>query len=78
MYLQYSFSYTVEPEFSGLGCRALSTVIQIWFYEIDLPGFSALSGFRNFNHGDRYWYLNPGSTILWKIELKTCVVDEHS
>ena len=61
MYLQYSFSYTVEPEFSGLGCRALSTVIQIWFYEIDLPGFSALPGFKVPFQGDGQSALNPGS-----------------
>ena len=30
----------------------------------DLPGFSALPGLRDLDHGDRDWFLNPGSTVF--------------
>ena len=57
LYLSYKNNWstienTVETGLRNLGYRALpwfralSTGNQIWFYVIDLPGFSALPGFR--------------------------------
>ena len=60
----------MKPGFRDLGFkvlplfRALSTANQMWFYEIGLPGCSELPGFRNLNHGERDWFLKPGSTVL--------------
>ena len=52
-------SSTVVPGFSVLGFRALPGFLalctrnQIWIYVINLPGFSALPGFKAPFHGDR-------------------------
>ena len=54
---------TVVPGFSVLGFRALNASNQIWFYNIDLPGFSALSGFRASFYDDGQSALNPGTTV---------------
>ena len=60
---------TVVPGFSvlvfrALPCfRALNGSNQIWFYSIDLPGFSALPGFKASFYGDRQSALNPGTTV---------------
>ena len=37
---------------------------QIWFYIMDLPGFSALPGFKAPFYGDGQSALNPGTTVL--------------
>ena len=64
--------YTVVPGFSVLGFRALpwfralNAGNQIWFYTIDLPGFSALPGFKAPFYGDGQSALNPGTTVLIK------------
>ena len=66
---------TVVPGFSVLGFRALpwfralDTGNQIWVYVTDLPGFSALPGFRAPFCGDGQSTLNPGTTYctLWKL-----------
>ena len=61
---------TVVPGFSVLGCRALHgfralcTGNQIWVYVINLPGFSALPGFKAPFYGDGQSALNPGTTVL--------------
>ena len=61
---------TVVPGFSVLGFRALPgfrvlcTRNQIWIYVIDLPGFSALPGFKAPFYGDGQCALNPGTTVL--------------
>ena len=73
--------YTVVPGFSVLGFRALpwfralNTGNQIWVYVIDLPGFSALPGFRAPFCGDGQSTLNPGTTVLYSVEifLQMCV-----
>ena len=63
------FWCTVVPGFSVLGFRelpwfrALNASNQIWFYDIDLPGFSALPGFRAPFYGDGQSALNPGTTV---------------
>ena len=60
---------TVVPGFSVLGFRALHgfralcTGNQIWIYVINLPGFSALPGFKAPFHGDGQSGLNPGTTV---------------
>ena len=54
---------TVVPGFSVLGFRALNAGNQIWFYTIDLPGFSALPGFKAPFYGDGLSALNPGTTV---------------
>ena len=63
---------TVVPGFSVLGFRrfralpgfrALCTENQIWIYVINLPGFSALPGFKAPFHGDGQSALNPGTTV---------------
>ena len=64
-----SFKSTVVPGFSVLGFRALpwfkalNAGNQIWFYTIDLPGFSALPGFKAPFYGDGQSALNPGTTV---------------
>ena len=61
---------TVVPGFCVLGFRApplfraLNAGNQIWFYTIDLPGFSALPGFKVPFYGDGQSALNPGTTVL--------------
>ena len=55
---------TVVPGFSVLGFRALCTGNQIWIYVINLPGFSALPGFKAPFHGDGQSALNPGTTVF--------------
>ena len=45
------------------GFRALCTGNQIWIYVINLPGFSALPGFKAPFHGDGQSALNPGTTV---------------
>ena len=57
-------SFTLVSGFSVLGFRALSTVNQIWFYDIDLPGFRALPGFKAPFYGNGQSALNPGSTVF--------------
>ena len=60
---------TVVPGFSVLGFRALpwfralNTSNQTWVYVIDLPGFSALPGFRAPFCGDGQSTLNPRTTV---------------
>ena len=54
---------TVVPGFSVLGFRALCTGSQIWIYAINVPGFSALTGFKAPFHGDGQSALNPGTTV---------------
>ena len=44
--------------------RAPSNGNQIWFYDIDLPGFSALPGFKAPFYGDGQSALNPGTTVI--------------
>ena len=74
-------SGTVVPGFSVLGFRALpwfralNTGNQIWVYAIDLPGFSALPGYRAPFCGDGQSTLNPGTTVLYSVEifLQMCV-----
>ena len=53
----------MEPGFRNLVFRTPRTGYHILFYDIEIPGFSALSGLRNLNHGDRDCFLNPGSTV---------------
>ena len=71
----YNNSNTVVPGFSILGFRALpwfralNAGNQIWFYTIDLPGFSALPGFKAPFYGDGQSALNPGTTVFSKNEL---------
>ena len=66
-----NFISTVVPGFSVLGFRALPgfralcTGNQIWIYAINLPGFSALTGFKAPFHSDGQSALNPGSTVLF-------------
>ena len=55
---------TVVPGFIVLGFRALSAGNQNWFYGLDLPGFSALPGFKAPFYGDGKSALNPGTTVL--------------
>ena len=61
---------TVVPGFSVLGFRALpgfkalNAGNQIWFYAIDLPGSSALPGFKAPFYGDGQSVLNPGTTVF--------------
>ena len=63
-------SSTVVPGFSVLGFRALPGFLalctrnQIWIYVINLPGFSALPGFKAPFHGNRQSVLNPGTTVF--------------
>ena len=62
------FPNTVVPGFSVLGFRALPwfraiTGNQICVYLIDLPGFSALPGFRAPFCGNGQSTLNPGTTV---------------
>ena len=54
---------TVVPGFSVLGFRVLCTGNQIWIYVINLPGFSALPGFKAPFHGDGQSALNPRTTV---------------
>ena len=61
---------TVVPGFSVLGFRALPgfralcTRNQIWIHFINLPGFSALRGYKAPFHGDGQSLLNPGTTVF--------------
>ena len=63
---------TVVPGFSVLGFRALSTGNQILFYSMNLPGFSALPGFKAPFYGEGQSALNPGSTVLPR-----CLQSQH-
>ena len=60
---------TAVSGFSVLGFRALpwfkalNAGNQIWFYTIELPGFSALPGFKAPFEGDGQSTLNPGTTV---------------
>ena len=45
--------------------RALNAGNQIWFYNIYLPGFSALLGFKAPFYGDGKSALNPGTTVFY-------------
>ena len=60
---KFKLATTVVPGFSVLGFRALNASNQIWFYNIDLPGFSALPGFRAPFYGNGQSALNPGTTV---------------
>ena len=59
----------MEPGFRNLGFRAfpwfraLNVGNQIWFYIMDLPGFSALPGYKAPFHGNGQSALNPGTTV---------------
>ena len=44
--------------------KALNASDEIWFYFIDLPGFSALPGYRAPFCGDGQSALNPGTTVF--------------
>ena len=56
---------TVVPAFI-----ALYTGNQIWIYVINLPGFSALPGFKAPFHGNGQSALNPGTTVFETAERK--------
>lgn len=59
----WALATTIVPGFSVLGFRALNASNQIWFYFIDLPGLSALPGFKVPFHGNGQRALNPGTTV---------------
>ena len=63
------FISTVVLGFSVLGFRTLCIGNQIWICVMNLPGFSALPGFKAPFHGDRQSALNPGTTVLCTVLL---------
>ena len=44
---------------------------QIWIYVINLPGFSALPGFKAHFYGDGQSALNPGTTVHVQLYMMT-------